>query len=168
MPEKIKDVQPPRGLSRLFFRLPIWFFRLHLSWLLMNRFLLLTHTGRKSGLPRKNVLEVLRYDKASSTYHVFSGWAGKADWARNIEKTPEVEITAGGRHFAAYARRVLPEEAERCILDYARRYPIARRVLPRMMGYRVDGSEQDFCEFARLGTVFAFSPLTPDHARKSV
>lgn len=165
MPEKIKDVRPPRGLSRVFFRLPIWLYRLHLGWILGNRFLLLTHIGRKSGQPRKNMLEVLQYDKASSTYHVFSGWAEKSDWTRNVEKTPEIEITAGGRHFAACARRVSPEEAERCILDYARRYPIARRVLPRLMGYRVDGSEEDFCEFARLGTVYAFSPRSSANGR---
>src|SRR5579884_64793 len=133
MPEKIKDVRPPRGLGRLLFRLPIWLFRLHLGWLLGHRFLLLTHIGRKSGRTRQNMLEVVRYEKASSTYYVFSGWAEKSDWARNVMKTPRVEITAAGRHFAACAARVSPDEAERVLLDYARRYPIAKRVLPRMI-----------------------------------
>src|SRR5689334_1392695 len=52
MPEKIKSLQPPHGFSRMMYRLPVWLFHVHLGWLLGNRFLLLTHTGRKSGLPR--------------------------------------------------------------------------------------------------------------------
>lgn len=72
MPEKIKDVQPPRGFTRLLARLPRWLFHLHLGWLLGNRFLLLSHTGRKSGLPRQSVLEVLQYEKVSDTYYVLA------------------------------------------------------------------------------------------------
>jgi hypothetical protein len=49
MPEKIKDVRPPRGLVGLAFRLPIWFYRLGLGGLLGTRFVLLTHTARRSG-----------------------------------------------------------------------------------------------------------------------
>lgn len=56
MPTKIKEVQTPHGLARLLFRLPIWLFRLHLGWLAGHCFLLLTHSGRQSGLPRQTVL----------------------------------------------------------------------------------------------------------------
>lgn len=34
---------PPRGLSRLLYRLPIGLFRLGLGWIFGNHFLLLTH-----------------------------------------------------------------------------------------------------------------------------
>ena len=157
MPEKIKDVQPPRGFSRLLYRLPIWLFRVHMGWMLGKRFLLLTHTGRKSGVARQSVLEVLVYEKASSIYYVFAGWAGKADWVLNIEKTPDVVITVGNQRLQAYATRLTPEEGERCLLVYVQKHPVAMRVLPRLMGYRVDGTEEDFRALARLGTVFSFS-----------
>ena len=49
----------PRGLACLAFRLPIGLYRLRLGWLLGDR-LLLTHIGRKSGLPRQAVIEVVR------------------------------------------------------------------------------------------------------------
>jgi len=52
MPEKIAKTKLPRGLVRLAFRAPIWLYRAHLGWLLGYRFVLLTHTGRKSVLPR--------------------------------------------------------------------------------------------------------------------
>lgn len=168
MPEKIKNVQPPRGFSRMMYRLPVWLFHVHLGWLLGNRFLLLTHTGRKSGLPRQNVLEVIRYERASSTYYVFAGWGEKSDWVRNIMKTPEVAIAAGHRHFDACAERLPPDETEHVLLSYVRRHPTAARVLPRLMGYRVDGTEEDFLALMRQGMVFAFHPVVPAQARANV
>ena len=50
---------PPTGVSRWLFRMPIGLYRLRLGWLLGDRFLLLHHTGRKSGLPRQAVVEVV-------------------------------------------------------------------------------------------------------------
>jgi len=160
MPTKIKEVQPPHGLTRLMMRLPIWLFRMHLGWMVGERFLLLTHTGRSSGVPRQTILEVLQHETASDAYYVLSGWGDKADWLRNVEKTPEVIITVGHRHVHACAVRLGSEEAERAILAYAKRNPLAMRVLPRMMGYRLDGSEEDFRALAHLGIVVAFRPTS--------
>jgi hypothetical protein len=74
MPEKISEPKLPRGLSRLACRLPIWLYRAGLGWVMGYRFRYLTHIGRKSGQPRHTVLEVVRYDKATSTCIVASGW----------------------------------------------------------------------------------------------
>lgn len=158
MPTKIKDVQAPRGLVRKMFRLPIWLFHMHQGWIMGGRFLLLTHTGRKSGLPRQTVLEVLQHDKTSDTYYVLAGFGEQSDWLRNIEKTPEVVIDVGRRRFRALATRIAPEEAELKVLDYARRNPVAIRVLPRMLGYQLDGSEEDFRALAHMSIVVAFQP----------
>jgi hypothetical protein len=65
MPARLSETHPPRGLLRLALRLPIWLYRWRLGWLLGDRFLLLTHTGRKSGLPRQVVLEVVHHDEAT-------------------------------------------------------------------------------------------------------
>ncbi len=160
MPTKIKVVHPPHGLMSLLLKLPIWLFRLHLGWLMRDRFLLLTHTGRKSGLQRQTVLEVLEHEKAADVYYVLSGWGEKADWLRNIEKNPRVMIHVGRNHFNAIAIRLESDEAERAILDYAKRNPLAMRVLPRLMGYQLDGSEADFRALAHLGIVIAFQTIT--------
>jgi hypothetical protein len=55
----------PAGALRLAFRLPIYLYRLDLGWLLGHRFLLFAHLGRKSGLLRETVLEVILYDPAT-------------------------------------------------------------------------------------------------------
>jgi hypothetical protein len=59
---------PPSGLRRLLFRAPIRLYRWHLGWLLGGRCLLLTHTGRTSGLPRQAVLEVTGRDPSTGAY----------------------------------------------------------------------------------------------------
>ncbi|MGD2159491.1 MAG: nitroreductase family deazaflavin-dependent oxidoreductase [Anaerolineales bacterium] len=158
MPTKIKEVQPPRGLNRILYRLPILLYRLRLGWLLGDRFLLLIHTGRVSGAPRQTVLEIIRHDKKGDAYVVVSAWGEKSDWYRNIKKTPQVIVQVGRKRVEAVAERLSQEDAEREILDYARRYPRLLRALARLMGYQLEDSEQDYRALARLVPVVAFRP----------
>ena len=158
MGELTREVKLPRGLSRLFYRLPILLYHAGLGWLLGKRFLLLTHTGRISGLPRQAVLEVIRFDRGSESYYVLSGFGEHADWFRNIQLTPEVEITIGRRCKGALAETLPQEDAEWELIDYARRYPLAARWLPRLLGYRVDGSEEGYRVLARRFKIVRFCP----------
>jgi deazaflavin-dependent oxidoreductase (nitroreductase family) len=160
MPVQSKEIHAPRGFARVLWRLPIWLYRLHLGWLLQQRFLLLTHTGRKSGLPRKTMLEVIHYEKRQQTYTVFSGWGKRSDWVKNVEQTPQVIIQVGKRSFHAQAARPAPEEAEDILLAYARRYPHLIRLFMRFLGYQTDGSEEDMREIARQSVIVTFKVLS--------
>jgi deazaflavin-dependent oxidoreductase (nitroreductase family) len=143
MVEKIKDVQPPRGLARLGWRAPILFYRLGLGGLLGERFLLLNHTGRKSGLPRQAVLEVVQHDEETGVYIVASGFSEKSDWYQNVMAQPEITIQVGSKHMAARAERLALPQAIEVMLDYNHRHPSALRTLAGILGYRTDGSEED-------------------------
>jgi hypothetical protein len=79
MSKSIVDISPGKAL-RLGLRVPILLHRLHLGWLLEERFLLLTHNGRSSGLPRHAISEVVGHHKDTDTYFVASGWGKKPDW----------------------------------------------------------------------------------------
>jgi deazaflavin-dependent oxidoreductase (nitroreductase family) len=132
----------------------------------MGYFLLLTHIGRKSGLPRETILEVLLHDRAKDVYYVMAGWGERSDWVKNIEKTPQVEISVGRRHVRAVVARLPPEEAESKVIAYGRQHPRLIRSLPRLLGYRTDGTEEDLRALARLGIVVAFEPtpsMKPEH-----
>jgi hypothetical protein len=94
MSKSIVDVRPGKAL-RLGTRLPVWLYCLHLGWLLGERFLLLMHIGRSSGLPRQAVIEIVGYDK--DTYCVVSGWGKTSDWCQNVRKTPSVMIQMKSR-----------------------------------------------------------------------
>jgi deazaflavin-dependent oxidoreductase (nitroreductase family) len=120
---------PPGKTLRLALRLPIGLYRLHLGWLLGGRFLMLTHTGRKSGQPRHTVIEVVQHDKGTGTYYVVSGWGEKSDWYRNIRKTPAVTVQVGGQVFHAQAEFVPLEKAVGVMEAYAREHATAFREL---------------------------------------
>ncbi len=158
MSERIREVGPPRGLSRSLYRMPILLYRAGLGWLLGDRFLLLTHTGRVSGLPRQAVLEVIKHDRTKNSYYVVSAFGDKSDWLRNIRRSPEVDITVRRHRIRAVAQPIEAARAEEVILDYARRYPIAARLLLRLVGYIVDGSEDGYRMLARKLIVVCISP----------
>jgi deazaflavin-dependent oxidoreductase (nitroreductase family) len=143
MHEKISEVQPPRGLARLGWRAPIWLYRLGLGWLLGQRFVLINHIGRKSGLPRQVVVEVVGRNEETGAYVVVSGFGEKADWYKNVMAHPEITIQVGRKRTAAHAERLSLPQATEVMLDYNRRHPDTLRTLAGIMGYRVDGDEDD-------------------------
>lgn len=158
MSKSIVDV-PPGRMLRLGLRLPIGLFRLHLGWLLGGRFLLLTHTGRRSGLPRQAVIEVVGHDKASDVYFVVSGWGKGSDWYQNVRKTPSVTVQVAGRKFQAVAE-FLPVEAAIPILEtYARSHPAAFHELTGLfLGERLQAGNEAARRLAARMPMLAFRP----------
>ena len=144
MPEKTGNVEPPRGVSRLFWRAPIWIYRLGLGGLIKKRMLLLHHVGRISGNQRQNVLEIVEHDEVIGTYTVASGFGKKSDWYKNILKQPDVSITVGRANIAVTARPLAPDDSGQAMLQYAKRHPKAARNLMSICGYKVDGGEADY------------------------
>ena len=114
------------------------------------RFLLLRHIGRRSGAARKTVLEVVRHDLESASYTVASAFGGRnSHWYRNVQKTPDVEITVGARRRRALAVPLSEAEGEQAFRDYASRHPRAWSQLFRLiMGSGFDGSDDAFRRFA--------------------
>lgn len=159
MPEKIRDVRPPRGLARLDFRLPIWLYRLGLGGLLSKRFLLLIHTGRKSGLKRQNVLEVVRYDEENETFTVAAGFGTTSDWYRNLQHNPRVQVQCGTRQWDMTATFLSPAEAAEELLDYYHRHPLALQELARVMDYRLQDDEADVRALGELLSMVRLRPV---------
>jgi deazaflavin-dependent oxidoreductase (nitroreductase family) len=158
-------MKTPRGLLRLTFHLPVWLYRLHLGWLLGGRFLMLTTVGRKSGLPRRTVLEVVNHDLASGTYVVASGWGEKSDWYRNTQKNPNVLVHVGSRKYEAIAVRLPEEQAEQNLRDYAYQHPLAFQELSRFMtGQGLKDQEANIRLLVQSIPLIALNPKTSDDA----
>lgn len=117
--------RPPSKTLRFGLRLPILLYRIKLGWLLGDRFLMLTHIGRKSGLHHQTVIEVVKHDKASNTYYIVSGWGEKSDWYQNIQKTPQVTIQVRGRKFQSTAQFIPLSKATAIMEAYAHNHPVA-------------------------------------------
>lgn len=157
MPEKIRELKPPRGLARLFFRAPILLYRMGLGWILDNRMLLLNHVGRKTGLPRQAVLEVAHHDKESDTYIVNAGFGDQSDWYQNVLQNPEVSIRVGRRALPVRAERLPVEAGGGVMLDFSREHPFEAR-FARLLSYNVDGTDEGW---RALGEKMLFVALRP-------
>jgi deazaflavin-dependent oxidoreductase (nitroreductase family) len=118
----------PGALLRFGLYLPTWLYRLHLGWLLGRRFLMLLHTGRRTGRIHRTVVEVVSHE-GSLSFYVVSGWGRKADWYRNIHEQPEVQIRVGSRTMNARAEDVPTEKAAGIMEEYTNRYPLAFKEL---------------------------------------
>jgi deazaflavin-dependent oxidoreductase (nitroreductase family) len=65
--------------------------------------LLLTTTGRRSGLKR---VTPLQYELIGTDYYLGAARGVKADWVQNIQVNPQVEIRVGAKHFQGIAEVV--------------------------------------------------------------
>jgi deazaflavin-dependent oxidoreductase (nitroreductase family) len=132
-----------RRTLRYVLRAPVYLYRWRLGRLLGNRFLLLTHTGRHTGIRHQTVLEVMEYRKEGPEALVMSGFGRDADWLLNIEANPNEEVVLGSEHFAAIHRLLGEEEAIEVVKSYESRNrwmrPIVRSVLSRLLGWHYRG-----------------------------
>lgn len=154
-----------RGFLWYFFRAPVYLYRWHLGWLFGHRALLLTHTGRRSGLRRQNVLEVVAYRAEIPEAVVVSGFRD-SDWLRNIEAAPGEEIKVGAQQFEAQHRLLGEDEAMQVMRDYEHRYrwlaPLVRRGLSWLVGWKYQGTEDDRRKLVRQLPMIAFRPRGSD------
>lgn len=159
----------PQGIKRLFLRSPILLYKIGLAPLLGKRFLKLTHTGRKSGLVRETVLEVVKHDCKTGTYYIASGWGAKSNWLLNILKLPRVGVQVGNRKFSATANHLSADEAVKILLDYAGHHPAAFSALARFaLGETLDKvSPENVRRFAEHVPVIALEPVRTERPRSA-
>ena len=142
--------------------MPVYLYRWKCGWLLGHRFLMLIQVGRRTGLRRCTILEVMEYRKGLPEMVVMSAFGRNSDWLRNIEATPSLEVIIGARLFPAVYRTLDETEATAVIAGYERRNriiaPVVRAALSRLVGWRYDGSEQARRRLAAQRPLIAFRP----------
>jgi deazaflavin-dependent oxidoreductase (nitroreductase family) len=147
----------PSKLLRWLFRLPVGIYRARLGWIFGRRFLMLTHRGRKSGLVRRTVVEVVAH--SGSTYVVFSGYGATADWYRNALASPPLRVDVGSEHFEPAVRDIPEPERRQLLAEYAVKHPTAAKALgDRMFGVAFTGDSASLGELARRLPALEFSP----------
>jgi len=105
--------------------------------LLGERFVLIEHIGRKSGLTRETVVEVIGRDQAF--LEVAAAWGTESDWYRNIVANPDVLLSTGRRRrLVATAEIVGSAEAADVFARYRQRHPRAARALGKTLGLPMD------------------------------
>ena len=152
-----------KGFLWYFFRAPVYLYRWRLGWLLGHRVLLLAHIGRRTGLRRHTVLEVVEYRSDGPEVVVANGFGPDCDWVRNIEARGGEEVTVGRKHFAASHRYLGEEEAVRVMREYEQRNrfiaPVVRRGLSWLLGWQYHGTEEDRHRMVRQLPLIAFRAI---------
>ena len=119
--------------------------------------LLLTTTGRKSGLKR---VTPLQYEKIGEEYYVGAARGVKADWVRNIQSLPQVEVCVGAKRFHGNAEVVTDPSRFADFLEFR----IQRH--PRMIGLIMEKAHglprhPSRAQLEELGRTEAFVILHP-------
>jgi deazaflavin-dependent oxidoreductase (nitroreductase family) len=110
-----------------------------------SRLLMLEHAGRKTGIRRYVVLEVVDHPDPH-TYVVAAGFGDRAQWLRNVRVSPRVRVYSGSRRpVPAIARPLSSEETAAALTAYARRHPRAwaalKPVFEATLGARIDSDD---------------------------
>ncbi len=155
-----KDIPPvvekPQGLFRLIVRYPVLYYRLGLHWLVSRQVLLLTTTGRKTGLPR---LVPVDYEEEDGTYYIVPNQGTHSTWYRNLVAHPEVTIEVGRRKMKATA---VPVDDLKLKAHVLRRFAGARwgfRV-KKYYGIPPGATDEQLLELAPHRAVVAVRPIT--------
>ena len=127
-----------RRIPRWIFRFPELIFRLRLGFL-APWWLMLVTTGRRSGRPRRVVLDVIRRD--DGRLWIIAADGRRADFVRNIEADPRVEVWHRGSRHRATARPLEEADAAIFAVDLYRRRPGYLRAVYRMLGERIESEE---------------------------
>lgn len=93
---------PSGRLARNLYKTPILLYRLGLGPLIGRLFMIMTTTGRKSGLPRRTAIE---YHQYAGRKYVFVGWV-QSDWYQNLRANPLMTIQTAADVEAVRARVV--------------------------------------------------------------
>ncbi len=154
---KLDDLKYPESkFMRAVYRLPVLFYRLGFGPLVGKLFMILTTTGRKSGLPRQTAIE---YHQFNRRIYVYSAWGERSDWYKNTLADPKVTIQTGNNVQSASAHRLITDE------EYAAAYQAAAadsfiRAASVLVGFRL--SEEEFLRNKSRFTLIAFDPA--DHS----
>jgi deazaflavin-dependent oxidoreductase (nitroreductase family) len=126
------------------------------GWIVGWLILLLRHTGRKSG---KQYATPLQYEKIDGAYYIGAARGVKADWFRNIQANPEVQVSVGRKNFKAMAEPVTNAEKVADFLTYRLKHrPIMIGLMMRMHKLPMKPSRDQLLELGRTTAVVVLHP----------
>lgn len=137
------DKRPGKFL-KFFFKVPVWIYKMGFGgferWV-GAQWMLITHTGRKSGKRYDSMVDVMDYDKATDTYYIEAAYGTRADWYRNIQASPNFAARVGRRKFLACATPLSNENSADMLVKFYREKPAYTRSVMAMVGMKFNGEE---------------------------
>ncbi len=145
--EKLVPKHEVGPILKPIFRLPLFFQRTGLWWLIPRNVLILTTTGRRTGRLHHTPVE-FGPGPGNEPYMVMAGWDGHTDWYRNLLADPCLRVWYRGREWEARAMRAPDVEVAQVMKELARITPRAKRMWSRWAGFEIDGSDASYAAAA--------------------
>lgn len=142
-------------------KLPTYLYRARLGFLFGQRFLLITHIGRKSHRVYRTTVEVVERDATIGEYIVCSGLGAASDWYRNLRANPAPQVQVGNKCWRPAVRFLDPGEAEPRFRRYEHAHPALAKRLLASMALSYDGTDDGRRAMMDQLPMVAFSP--PGH-----
>jgi deazaflavin-dependent oxidoreductase (nitroreductase family) len=153
----------PGRVALMVFRLPLVLYQRGWGGLLGGTFLLLVHSGRRTGNLHQVVAMVLRYDPETGEAVICSAWGQDADWVRNIRARPAVRFQIGRDSFTPQQRFLSQEESMAVLAEFVRRHPGRSRVLSAILDWGDLRSDTAARDFVRTRPFVSLRPAGPPH-----
>jgi deazaflavin-dependent oxidoreductase (nitroreductase family) len=127
---------PTSDWHRWAFRAPITLWRMGLGPIIGHIFMLITTTGRKSGLPRRTMVE---YHALNGKKYAPCAFGARSDWYKNIAADPRVAIQTAQGAEAAIAVRVTGDQELIDVYElFKRRDPVVLNWYMQSLGIEDD------------------------------
>lgn len=127
---------PSNPILKQLFKGPVLLWRLGMGPLIGRLFMILTTTGRRSGLPRRTALE---FHLHKGRKYVMCAWSN-SDWYRNILVDPRVTLQTSRGTDRALARRLTSHDEWAEAYEFVERHPYMR-LWARLLGFRLSREE---------------------------
>lgn len=119
--------------------------------------LLLTTTGRKSGLPR---ITPLQFEEQDGVFYIGAGRGKQTDWYRNLLKHPQVTVMVRGETFSAAAEPLTaPAQVAEFLTLRLKRRPFITGIILRLQGLPLRFSRADLEKMSGKICVVALKKL---------
>jgi len=146
----------PKPLLRIFRLPPRLAYALGFGPVLGRLILLLTTTGRRTGLPR---VTPLQYEQVGEVYYVGSARGQAADWFRNIQANPRVQVRVKSRSFTCLAQPVTDSSRIADFLELRRqRHPLMMSKILEASGLPENPSRASLEAYAAQITMVILDP----------
>lgn len=148
--------QTPKFILRLIHLPPRIVYAIGLGTLIGDVILLLTTTGRKSGKPR---VTPLQYEEIDGKIYLGAALGQKADWFRNIQANPKVEVHVKSQYYSGLAETITDTKQIADFLEVRlRRHPRMVGSMLRAEGIKMPPERRDIERYSTQLTLVAIKP----------
>jgi deazaflavin-dependent oxidoreductase (nitroreductase family) len=126
---------------------PLTLYRLGLGPLIGRMLLLLTTTGRKSGLPR---VTPLQYEIIDGDYFIGAALGLKSDWVCNLIADPRVKLRVKNDTFTGQAEVITDVNKVADYIEYRlKQRPLMIGMILRLDGFKSRPNREELIEYAK-------------------